>query len=265
MSTNVTKDDWENFRRLTPARVALGRTGNALPTNEVLAFALAHARARDAVHVPLDAAAIEESCRSLGFDTIRVRSAARDRTAYLHRPDLGRKLDRDDAARLSTLEGPFDIAFVVADGLSSPAVQTNAALLLEALKPYLDRSTLSVAPIAVAEQARVALGDEIGAVLRARMSIVLIGERPGLSASDSLGVYLTLAPKIGCTDADRNCISNIRSAGLDFQAAAQRLIWLIEEAFRIGKSGVALKDASDLRLAPAQAPAPDHLAAKLTT
>jgi ethanolamine ammonia-lyase small subunit len=249
MSTNVTKDAWENFRRLTPARVALGRAGNALPTTEVLALALAHARARDAVHIPLDISATEQECRALGFDTIRVRSAARDRATYLRRPDLGRKLNRDDAARLSGCSGPFDLSFVIGDGLSSPAVQANAPFLLEALKPYLDRSQPSVAPVAIAEQARVALGDEIGASMKARMSVVLIGERPGLSACDSLGIYLTYAPQIGCTDAQRNCISNVRPAGLDFQTAAQRLFWLIEEAFRLGKSGVALKDSSDLRVA----------------
>jgi ethanolamine ammonia-lyase small subunit len=246
MSTDVTKDPWEDFRRLTPARVALGRAGNALPTSEVLALALAHARARDAVHIPLDVAAIEQACRGLGFDTIRVSSAARDRETYLRRPDLGRRLNRGDAARLSGGSQPFDLSFVIGDGLSSPAVQANASLLLEALKPYLNRSKLSVAPVVIAEQARVALGDEIGASLRARMSAVLIGERPGLSAYDSLGVYLTYAPQIGRSDAERNCISNIRPAGLDYQTAAKRLFWLIEEAFRLEKSGVALKDSSDL-------------------
>ncbi|MGD0865737.1 MAG: ethanolamine ammonia-lyase subunit EutC [Rhizomicrobium sp.] len=249
MSADVTNDAWSNLRRLTPARLALGRAGSALPTSEVLAFALAHARARDAVHVPLDTAALEQACRAWGFDTIHVRSAARDRATYLHRPDLGRKLNQNDAVSLLRRGGPFDLAIVVADGLSGPAVQTNAPPMLEALKPYLDASKLCVAPVVIAEQARVALGDEIGASLRARMSVVLIGERPGLSSSDSLGIYLTLAPRMGCTDAGRNCISNIRPAGLDCQTAARRLFWLIEEAFRVGKSGVDLKDASDLRLA----------------
>jgi ethanolamine ammonia-lyase small subunit len=246
MSTSVTKDPWDNFRRLTPARVALGRVGNALPTREVLALALAHARARDAVHIPLDAAAIEQACQTLGFDTLRAHSAARDRETYLRRPDLGRKLDRDGAARLSSNAGPFDISLVIGDGLSSPAIHENAPRLLEALKPYLDRSNFSVAPVVISEQARVALGDEIGAALRARISVVLIGERPGLSSCDSLGVYLTFAPKIGRTDAERNCISNIRPAGLDHHTAATRLFWLIEEAFRLEKSGIALKDSSDL-------------------
>jgi ethanolamine ammonia-lyase small subunit len=251
MSSSVTKDTWQDFRRLTPARVALGRAGNALPTSEVLALALAHARARDAVHIPLDVAAIEQACRSLGLDTLRVHSAARDRESYLRRPDLGRRLNREDAARLADGNEPFDISIVVGDGLSSPAVQGNAPRLLEALKPYLDGSGYSIAPVVVAEQARVALGDEIGAALRARMSVVLIGERPGLSSCDSLGVYLTLSPKIGRTDAERNCISNIRPSGLDYQTAAQRLFWLIEEAFRLGESGVTLKDSSDLGLVAA--------------
>jgi ethanolamine ammonia-lyase small subunit len=235
--------------------VALGRAGNALPTSEVLALALAHARARDAVHIALDVAAIEQACRTLGFATLRAHSAARDRETYLRRPDLGRKLNRDDATRLSSHGGPFDISFVIGDGLSSPAVQENAPRLLEALKPYLERSGLSIAPIVIAEQARVALGDEIGDAVRARMSVMLIGERPGLSSCDSLGVYLTLSPKIGRTDAERNCISNIRPAGLDCQTAAHRLFWLIEEAFRLGESGIALKDSSDLRIAVGHDPA----------
>jgi ethanolamine ammonia-lyase small subunit len=247
MSGIVTRDAWENLRRLTPARVALGRAGNALTTNEVLALALAHARARDAVHIPLDAAAIENECRALGFDTMRVKSLARDRTTYLLRPDLGRRLAAEDAARLSRGGKPCDIAIVVADGLSGPAVQKNAAPMLAALKSLLD-GKFSVAPIVVAEEARVALGDDIGAQLGARMSIVLIGERPGLSAHDSLGIYLTHAPKIGRTDAERNCISNVRPEGLDYETAAQRLFWLIEESFRLGKSGIELKDMSDLAL-----------------
>jgi ethanolamine ammonia-lyase small subunit len=249
MSTNITKDAWENFRRLTPARLALGRAGNALPTHEVMALALAHARARDAVHIPLDAVGIEQAFRELGFGAIGIRSAAPDRTTYLHRPDLGRKLDRDDVSSLARNGGPFDLAIVVADGLSGPGVQLNAPPLLAALKPYLDSSKISVAPIVIAEQARVALGDEIGQALRARMTVMLIGERPGLSSCDSLGIYLTYAPRIGLTDAARNCISNVRAGGLDCRTAARRLFWLIEEAFRLGQSGVGLKDASDLPLA----------------
>jgi ethanolamine ammonia-lyase small subunit len=246
MTANVTKDVWENFRRVTPARVALGRAGNAMPTTEVLALALAHARARDAVHIPLDVASMEQTCRALEFDTIPVHSSARDRATYLRRPDLGRRLNRDDAARLSNSDGPFDISFVIGDGLSSPAVQTNAPLLLDALKPCLQRSGYSVAPVVIAEQARVALGDEIGAALRARMSVVLIGERPGLSSCDSLGVYLTFSPKIGRTDAERNCISNIRAEGLRCDQAAVQLANCLAEARRCQLTGVTFKPGSRL-------------------
>ena len=235
---------WSNLRRLTPARLALGRAGNSLPTTEVLNLALAHARARDAVHSTFDPSAIEKSCRALGFDTVRVRSAVRDRGIYLRRPDLGRRLNHDDAAALRARDGQFDLVIVVADGLAGSGVQSHAPNMLAALKPHL--ATFSVAPVVIAEQARVALGDEIGALLHARMSIVLIGERPGLSSPESLGIYLTFAPEVGRTDAERNCISNIRSGGLDYETAAGRLAWLMQGSVRLGRSGVDLKDDSGL-------------------
>jgi ethanolamine ammonia-lyase small subunit len=225
-----------------------------LPTSEVLNLALAHARARDAVHIPLDVTALEQECRALGFETLQVHSAAPDRATYLRRPDLGRRLSRDDAANLQRRDGKFDLAIVVADGLSAPGVQAHAPPMLAALKPHLDRARLVTAPLVIALEARVALGDEIGGLLCARMTVVLIGERPGLSSPDSLGIYLTLAP--GRTDAERNCISNIRTGGLDYETAARRLFWLIEEAFRLGKSGVALKDDSGLQPALAGTAAP---------
>jgi ethanolamine ammonia-lyase small subunit len=237
-------DIWTNLRRLTPARLALGRAGNSLPTAEVLNLALAHARARDAVHSIFDPATIERACHALDFETVRVRSAARDRGTYLRRPDLGRKLNRDDATLLRTSEKQFDLAIIVADGLAGSGVQSHAPDMLAALKPHL--TTFSIAPVVIAEQARVALGDEIGELLRARMSITLIGERPGLSSPESLGIYLTFAPKIGRTDAERNCISNIHSAGLDYENAARRLTWLIQGSLQLGRSGVDLKDDSGL-------------------
>ncbi len=237
-------DVWTNLRRLTPARLALGRVGNSLPTTEVLNLALAHARARDAVHSTFDPAAIELACHALGFETVHVRSAARDRGTYLRRPDLGRRLNHDDAAVLRTSEKQFDLAIIVADGLAGSGVQSHAPDMLAALKPHL--TTFSIAPVVIAEQARVALGDEIGELLRARTSIMLIGERPGLSSPESLGIYLTFAPKIGRTDAERNCISNIRFGGLDFETAARRLAWLMQDSVRLGRSGVDLKDDSGL-------------------
>jgi ethanolamine ammonia-lyase small subunit len=237
-------DVWTSLRQLTPARLALGRAGDSLPTKEVLNLALAHARARDAVHSPFDPAVIEQSCRALGLDTARVHSAAANRGTYLRRPDLGRRLGRDDAAKLHSIDKPFDLVIVVADGLAGSGVELHAPNMLAALKPHL--AAFRTAPVVIAEQARVALADEIGGLLGARMSVVLIGERPGLSSPDSLGIYLTLAPKIGRTDAERNCISNIRSEGLDYETAARRLAWLMQGALRLGRSGVDLKDDSGL-------------------
>ncbi|HEY1707486.1 MAG TPA: ethanolamine ammonia-lyase subunit EutC [Rhizomicrobium sp.] len=247
MTADLTKDAWAHLRRFTPARLALGRAGSALPTREVLNLALAHARARDAVHIPLDPAALEIACRAIGFQTVRVRSAAADRSSYLRRPDFGRRLNREDAANLRPAAANYDLAIIIADGLSSSGVQRHAVPLLAVLKPLLDGVDLVLAPVAIAEQGRVALGDEIGALLGARASLVLIGERPGLSSPDSLGAYLTFAPEIGRTDAERNCVSNIRNEGLDYETAARRLFWLVEEALRRGKSGVALKDESGLQ------------------
>jgi ethanolamine ammonia-lyase small subunit len=242
------------MRRLTPARVGLGRVGHALPTEEVLRFALAHAEARDAVHLRLDVDRIVGDLEAAGFDTCRVQSAAADRATYLARPDLGRRLCEDGRRALASGAGGCDVALVLADGLSSPAIEAHAVPLLSALRPRLAASNLSVSPAVVASEARVALGDEIGAILRARLVLVLIGERPGLSAPDSLGVYLTFAPRPGRTDAERNCISNIRSAGLGYELAAFKAAWLIDQALSRQLTGVALKDESDATLLSAGVP-----------
>lgn len=244
----VAADPWQALAALTPARIALGRTGCSLPTREVLRLGLAHARARDAVHRPLDAAAVVASLEALGFPTLCVASAAPSREAYLRRPDLGRRLSpaaRQDIERLPA--AAVDLALVVADGLSSAAIHGHAAGLLAAFRPAIAQAGWTLAPVAVATGARVALGDEIGEKLSARASVVLIGERPGLSAPDSLGLYLTFAPRVGRSDAERNCISNIRAEGLSYEAAAFKLAWLLGEAFRRGLTGVALKDESDAR------------------
>jgi ethanolamine ammonia-lyase small subunit len=242
------EDPWAHVRRLTPARVALGRTGSALPTAEVLRFALAHAQARDAVHVPLDLDLLEADIRAAGFDTLRVESAAVDRATYLARPDLGRQLAAPSRVLLEDRGevGP-DLVVVVADGLSSPAAAVHAPPLLRALSPRLAKIGLTLGPVVLATQARVALGDEIGAILDARAVLILLGERPGLSSPDSLGAYLTFAPRSGRTDAERNCISNIRPAGLSYEVAAFKLAWLVGEALKRKITGVALKDASDTR------------------
>jgi ethanolamine ammonia-lyase small subunit len=248
MKTPVQSDPWSALRRFTPARIALGRAGESLPTAAVLEFGLAHAQARDAVHRSLDLPVILQQLAGAGFATLTVHSAAADRAHYLCRPDAGRRLDEASRALLSTLAGapPPDLAIVIADGLSATAAMRHALPVLLALRPRL--AGLQLAPLVVARQARVALGDEVGELLRARQVVVLIGERPGLSSPDSLGVYLTHAPRIGCTDAERNCISNVRPAGLDYQRAASRLDSLLTEARRFGRSGVALKDESDAAL-----------------
>ena len=237
-------DPWADLRRHTPARIALGRAGSSLPTAEVLRFAAAHAQARDAVHIALDSAALAQDLAALGFTPIQVCSRAPDRQTYLRRPDWGRRLDTADIKRLkAAARGTVDLALVLGDGLSAVAVQQHAAPLLAALMPLLSPS-LTLAPLVVATQARVALADEIGALLQARLVLILLGERPGLSAPDSLGAYLTHAPQPGCSDAQRNCVSNIRPAGLPPALAARRLAWLLHEALRRRVSGLALKDDS---------------------
>lgn len=247
--TGAAADPWQALRSLTPARIALGRTGSSLPTTEVLQLGLAHARARDAVHLPLDLAAVTASLEALGLEALALISAAASREIYLRRPDLGRRLSETSRRLLEErAPAPADLAAVVADGLSAAAIHAHAADLLAAFLPHLKHEGWTMAPMAIATQARVALGDEIGALLRARASIVLIGERPGLSAPDSLGIYLTFAPQPGRSDAERNCISNIRTEGLSYGHAAFKLAWLLREAFRRRLTGIALKDESDLLL-----------------
>lgn len=228
----MTPSSWTDLRRFTTARVALGRAGNGLPTAAHLDFQEAQAAARDAVHSVLDVAALGPA--------IVVASEARDRREYLLRPDLGRRLREADRAALPAAPGAF--LFVVADGLCATGVQRQAPALLAAAMPLLVRAGLTVAPVVIASQARVALGDAIGEAMGAGLVAVLIGERPGLTATDSMGVYLTLAPRPGRTDAERNCISNIRPGGLGAAAAAETLAWLATAALRLGATGVALKD-----------------------
>ena len=247
MSRPAPPDPWASLRALTDARIALGRAGASLPTREVLAFALDHARARDAVHLDFDAAGLAARIEALGLATLSVASAAPDRPTYLRRPDLGRRLAPDSAARLDGARGRLaDLAIVIADGLSSAAVHAHAAPLIAALTPHVAQAGWRLADVVLARQARVALGDEIGERLAARLVVLLVGERPGLSSHDSLGAYLTFAPRVGRTDAERNCVSNIRPAGLSYEDAAFRIAWLTREALRVGLTGVALKDDSGL-------------------
>jgi ethanolamine ammonia-lyase small subunit len=240
------RDPWFFLAERTTARIGRGRTGGSLPTREVLAFDLAHAQARDAVHARFDRVALAKALAGLDLVTLDVESEAAGRQAYLRRPDAGRRLSAASAERLSAAAGPgCDLAIMIGGGLSAVAVQACAADLIAAFLPGPRRMGLTIGPIVLAEGARVALGDAVGAALKARLSIVLIGERPGLSAVDSLGVYLTFDPKPGRNDAERNCISNIRSGGLSPSHAAAKLNWLIGAAFQRGLTGVALKDESD--------------------
>jgi len=238
----------ERLRALTPARVALGRSGSSLPTRALLEFTLDHARARDAVHAAFDADALLQGLADLGLEAERVSSLAPGRNDYLVRPDLGRKLDADSRQRLARHRGsPGAVAMIVGDGLSPAAVNAHTIELLRRLLPLLAEDATDVGPAVVATGARVALGDEIGDVLGVRMTVMLIGERPGLSAADSLGVYLTYSPAIGTTDEKRNCVSNIHRAGLGYEEAAARIGWLVREGLARELTGVALKDESGVR------------------
>lgn len=246
----VREDPWSELRRHTPARIALGRAGGSLPTAELLRFSAAHARARDSVHVALDTESLSAALTAVGWPPIWVASQAPSRQDYLRRPDQGRRLRPEDLQRLRDLAtGPVDLVVVLGDGLSALAVQLHAVEVLTSLHRALAVATdgdapLQCAPLVVATQARVALADDVGAALQARLALILVGERPGLSAADSLGAYLTHEPRIGRTDAERNCVSNIRPEGLAPQAAGQRLAWLVRHALRRGLTGVGLKDNS---------------------
>ncbi|MFS2006126.1 ethanolamine ammonia-lyase subunit EutC [Duganella sp. CT11-25] len=271
----VTENPWLPLRRFTAARIALGRSGVSQPTASQLAFQLAHARARDAVHLALDhkalAAKLSEAC---GQPCVSLHSAAENRHVYLQRPDLGRKLDDASRQTLEALQcasaaapGPllvsapagsplpgYDLALVVADGLSALAIEQNALPLLRALMVRLSAEQWNIAPLAIVRQGRVAVGDEVAHLLGARAVVVLIGERPGLSSPDSMGLYLTWAPRPGLTDASRNCISNVRPAGLTCEAAAFKLHYLLSESRKRQLSGVALKDETADESAQLEAP-----------
>ncbi len=234
-----------DLRDFTPARVGLGRAGAGLPTRALLEFTLDHARARDAVHATFDVSGLISGLNGLGLESPHVSSRARDRREYLKRPDLGRKLDQASQQLLTSRRGGSGrLAIVIGEGLSPAAVNAHAVALVGSLMPRLKAERIDIGCAVVASGARVALGDEIGAILGARMAVVLIGERPGLSAPDSLGAYLTFAPRPGVTDAERNCVSNIHGAGLGYDEAASRIAWLIREGLAREITGVALKDES---------------------
>lgn len=273
-------DPWAGLRQHTNARIALGRVGTSLPTTEVLQFGVAHAKARDAIHTPLDVDALTAGLQADGWQTLHAHSQARTRHEYLLRPDLGRKLNATsqqalqavyaannstgqiDAMGTAATHAPaFDLMLVLGDGLSPVGIQRHARPLLDVLREHLLRlpspnvphTPLRLGPVVVASQARVALGDGIAEALHAPMVAMLIGERPGLSSPDSVGIYLTLNPGAGCHDAQRNCISNVRPEGQPFSSAAHRLAWLVHQAFKLVSTGVALKDESDLTALDASA------------
>jgi ethanolamine ammonia-lyase small subunit len=240
-----------DLRELTPARVGLGRAGISMPTRALLEFTLDHARARDAVHAAFDVSGLTAGLAELGLHPLQVCSRAGSRKDYLRRPDLGRTLDPASRQLLAGEGGGVGrLAIVVGDGLSPSAVNAHAVALVRSLMPLLSADGIAIGRTVIASGARVALGDEIGAMLGARMIVMLIGERPGLSAPDSLGAYLTFAPRVGLTDAERNCVSNIHGAGLGYDEAASRIAWLVCEGLAREVTGVALKDESGGRMPP---------------
>ncbi|WP_426134555.1 ethanolamine ammonia-lyase subunit EutC [Pseudomonas sp. PWP3-1b2] len=242
---------WLELRRLTPARIALGRTGTSIPTSAQLDFQFAHAQARDAVHLPFDHAGLSSQMAERGRDTLLLHSAAADRHLYLQRPDLGRRLSDESAQSLrdyaAANPGGVDLAVVVADGLSALAVHKHTLPFLTRMEEHIQAEGWSLSPVILVEQGRVAVADEVGQLLGAKMVVILIGERPGLSSPDSLGLYFTYNPKVGLTDAYRNCISNVRLEGLSYGMAAHRLLYLMKEACRRQLSGVNLKDEAQVQ------------------
>jgi len=239
------------LRRLTPARIALGRTGTSMPTRAQLDFQYAHAQARDAVHLPFDPVGLSTQLTECGYESLLLHSAAPHRDSYLQRPDLGRKLSDESAQILrnhaSAYPGGVDLVIVVADGLSALAVHRHTVPFLARMREQIEIDGWTVSPVILVEQGRVAVSDEIGELLGAKMVVILIGERPGLSSPDSLGLYFTYNPKIGLTDAYRNCISNVRLEGLSYGMAAHRLLYLMREACRRQLSGVNLKDEAQVQ------------------
>jgi ethanolamine ammonia-lyase small subunit len=231
------------LKQYTAARVALGRTGNAIALRETLDFRLAHAHARDAVFDELDLLSLVSALKTFHLPIHLLQSRAATREEYLQRPDLGRMLVEKDAQTLrSTASDTADISIILGDGLSATAINKHALPVLKILIPALTKERLRLAPLTLVQQARVAIGDEICSLLQARVSLILIGERPGLSAPDSLGAYLTYDPAPGLTDERRNCISNIRSGGLSYELAAEKIMYLTRESRKLGISGLALKD-----------------------
>ncbi len=234
-------DPLSSLKEFTAARIGIGRTGASIPLKQSLAFKLAHAHARDAVYSELDTDKLSAQLKQFDLPVLELHSQAGYREQYLQRPDLGRRLD-EESIRLLKGYTTGDVVIVIADGLSATAVNSNTKGLLKILIPQLQSAGLTLAPICLVKQGRVAIADDIGAHLYAKLSLILIGERPGLSSADSIGAYLTFDPRPGLTDESRNCISNIRPHGLTFKPAASKISYLIHESFKMKLSGVGLKD-----------------------
>jgi ethanolamine ammonia-lyase small subunit len=236
-------DPWSSLRSFTAARIALGRTGVALPLKESLNLALAHAHARDAVYSMLHMDELTNKLNQFGLPIVQLHSNVKDRKQYLQRPDMGRKLELMSLLHLQEFATPKNtIAISIADGLSATAINENIVPLLVELMPMLRNIGVVIAPLCLISQGRVAISDEVGAALKAKLSLIFIGERPGLSSQDSMGAYLTYNPSPGLTDESRNCISNIRPDGLSYIQAAQKIFYLVQESLRLKISGVLLKD-----------------------
>lgn len=237
-----TLDPWGDLKKYTAARIALGRAGGSLPTSEWLNFKLAHAKARDAVHCEFNSEKLLADLKILGYEMRVVNSQVNNRAIFLQRPDLGRRLNKESVAIIEAEKAQTDLVFIISDGLSATAVHANAANLLKRLLPKFNPMFWTIAPLIIAHFGRVALEDEIGALIGAKTAVMLIGERPGLGSPDSLGAYIVYNPRRGNTDADRNCVSNIRPAGLDYSQAADTLFYLLDQAKRRKLTGVKLKD-----------------------
>jgi ethanolamine ammonia-lyase small subunit len=239
----VQSDPWSALKHYTAARIALGRTGTSVPLAETLRFKLAHAQAKDAVYSSLHTVPLLTTLHSFQLPVYELHSKAKNRLKYLQRPDWGRQLNEESVLQLQNEKiKQYDIALIIADGLSAIAINHHAEGLVRLLIPFLQSASFSIAPVTLVQQARVAIGDEIGSLLHARLTVVLIGERPGLSSPDSMGVYLTFQPSVGKTDENRNCISNIRPEGLSYRQAADKLEYLIKKILRLQLSGITVKD-----------------------
>ncbi|RXJ66394.1 ethanolamine ammonia-lyase [Halarcobacter ebronensis] len=267
MEENIIKNPWAALRDYTDARIGLGRTGVSLPTSKLLEFQLAHAMARDAVHLPLNIDNLLDGFANMplelellekeatkgvlkeGIIPLLLHSQAVNRHVYLQRPDLGRRLNKESRKKLEELPklDSYDLAIVIVDGLSSIAIKENAINFIHKLSKELVNDSLdwTLAPFSIVEQGRVAIGDEVGNLLNAKAVLVLIGERPGLSSPDSLGLYLTYNPKVGLNDSNRNCISNIRTDGLSYEEATKKALYLLKESRRLELSGVQIKDRTE--------------------